>query len=630
LAVSIKSAIERIAIPMARAARSFTECKGWIPFGHARMEDHARERFGRTGRWLRDHAALGRAVDRLPGLADELGESGVERPLGKVAALWIGNVASAESLQAWVEMARATTVRELKVAVSKARAEGSSWPPAGGETVRDRNADASREPQAIPSSADAGERHLIRFLVPSPVRGCFDETLRLFRAVSGHEDTVTSFVESLVAEAHAGARPPDVDSVPLRSSRDPSAAERLLARCTDLWAHLPHRAGPQSQADPAVKAIAQFESLSRRAGHGDAVELDLQIRRLIELEDDLERHLGRLLCEMAGRGAWARLRFAGVRHYAEQRLGLGRTTVEGRTRIARALPRWPHLRKAYDEGRIGLETAVLLVRILGRFPADETVEKSWVERAARATVKRLRDEASALGRLELAECRDRAPGPMTDAEWHGSLELRPGGIRKRVYELGRRSEEWTHSDVFLRLRLPAELARDFIAAVDSSRRALAERVKSVPWDEAWPDPSAPPSVKAARSFSVRCRRVPAWVGLLALLEDFVDTWDVPQASSTRRSTDVYSRDGWRCTAPGCTSRRNLEDHHLRYRSRGGDKRSLDNRTCLCRFHHQKGEHGELASCRGQAPIEVVWRLGRKDVGSCFRNELRLDRQLQSD
>ncbi|HEY3174554.1 MAG TPA: hypothetical protein VGK94_02200, partial [Candidatus Polarisedimenticolia bacterium] len=48
-----------------------------------------------------------------------------------------------------------------------------------------------------------------------------------------------------------------------------------------------------------------------------------------------------------------------------------------------------------------------------------------------------------------------------------------------------------------------------------------------------------------------------------------------------------------------------------------------NRECLCRFHHQCGEHGGLASCRGQAPLDVVWRLGRQDVGTWWRNEVRM-------
>ncbi|HEU4400678.1 MAG TPA: HNH endonuclease signature motif containing protein, partial [Candidatus Polarisedimenticolia bacterium] len=63
----------------------------------------------------------------------------------------------------------------------------------------------------------------------------------------------------------------------------------------------------------------------------------------------------------------------------------------------------------------------------------------------------------------------------------------------------------------------------------------------------------------------------------------------------------------------------LEDHHVVYRSRQGPD-DLSNRACLCRFHHQRGEHGDLASCRGTAPLGILWRLGRKDLSSWYRNE----------
>jgi hypothetical protein len=116
--------------------------------------------------------------------------------------------------------------------------------------------------------------------------------------------------------------------------------------------------------------------------------------------------------------------------------------------------------------------------------------------------------------------------------------------------------------------------------------------------------------------------VPAWLGLLALLEDFVLTWDTDARDVPPPNDCIYIRDGWRCTAPGCSSRRNLESHHVVYRSQGGGD-DASNRTTLCRFHHQRGEHGGLASCSGQAPLGLDWRLGRDEPGEWYRNERRL-------
>ena len=120
--------------------------------------------------------------------------------------------------------------------------------------------------------------------------------------------------------------------------------------------------------------------------------------------------------------------------------------------------------------------------------------------------------------------------------------------------------------------------------------------------------------------------VPEWVAMLALIEDFVATWDDPRQAPRRDSDAIYVRDGWRCAAPGCTSRRNLEDHHVVYRSRGGTD-ALSNRTCLCRFHHQQGQHGGLMTCSGKAPLGLVWTLGDRGEGGTFRNDRRVERLL---
>lgn len=50
MALALRAALERITIPLARATQTFVRKKAWFPFGHARVADHARERFGRSGR----------------------------------------------------------------------------------------------------------------------------------------------------------------------------------------------------------------------------------------------------------------------------------------------------------------------------------------------------------------------------------------------------------------------------------------------------------------------------------------------------------------------------------------------------------------------------------------------------
>ena len=81
--------------------------------------------------------------------------------------------------------------------------------------------------------------------------------------------------------------------------------------------------------------------------------------------------------------------FAGIGHYGEERLGISRTTAEDRSRLARALRRFPILSQAYERGDVGFESALLVLRVLGGGPVEAEVEKAWVERAREATVKRV-------------------------------------------------------------------------------------------------------------------------------------------------------------------------------------------------------------------------------------------------
>jgi hypothetical protein len=72
---------------------------------------------------------------------------------------------------------------------------------------------------------------------------------------------------------------------------------------------------------------------------------------------------------------------------------------------------------------------------------------------------------------------------------------------------------------------------------------------------------------------------------------------------------VIERDGYRCSVPGCSSRRNLHDHHVRFRSAGGSD-APENRVTLCAFHHLRCVHGHGGlRVWGCAPAGVVFELG---------------------
>ncbi len=83
----------------------------------------------------------------------------------------------------------------------------------------------------------------------------------------------------------------------------------------------------------------------------------------------------------------------------------------------------------------------------------------------------------------------------------------------------------------------------------------------------------------------------------------------------------FTRDGFRCTAPGCTGRRNLHSHHIRFRSARGPDEPW-NRTTLCAFHHLRGVHERGLRVRGRAPDHLVFELGPEPVERFRSGDLR--------
>jgi hypothetical protein len=97
-----------------------------------------------------------------------------------------------------------------------------------------------------------------------------------------------------------------------------------------------------------------------------------------------------------------------------------------------------------------------------------------------------------------------------------------------------------------------------------------------------------------------------------MLDHACETWGGYNVK-IRAAHRVFARDGWRCTVPGCSSFRNLHDHHIVFRSMGGSN-DLANRTTLCAWHHLRGVHGRRVRCVGTAPPALRFDLGlRQDA-----------------
>ena len=738
LAATLAARMHRLARPLARAAEAFVRQRGWFDLGYARAEDFARERLGRSGRWLRDHAALGRATLRSDRLLRALDGTDGGPPLGSVAAVAIARGTDTDFLPTWIAIARAVGVRELKRRLRQARAaecsfpvddngrrddtlrppdplieELASWcpealagpaffeaaalpwnrrhlealgfpiaphPPADiEEGIRDPQTRAlaawAREHFPGPGTEDGPDsdahepRATIRIDLPAAAAAAFFEVRELHRCVCGARTGTTGFVEALVAEARAAGLDPHPDLYGaldrLRHTDPPDEAERESTwdRRRRAWNASPPPASSAIPAEGAARALhpppsecpprapqADFPPVSEcspsvprgdsllpserfpcapqadlppasggdptpgqeseagskamlrraddllrradrlflRAGEGDAKELAAQLRELVGIEQDIRRVLGDLLAALARCRAWPALGFNSIRHYAEARLGLSRSGAEDLATLARALRHLQVVEEAREAGRLSCLAALRVVRILGRELACAELQQEWVAHAESTTIKRLDDERDALRlrRLLATTPEGRSAHPLTDADWHHSLGRLPGETTARIGAFVRLADERPADIATLRLVLPFGIAADFLGALEAAARRV-------------------------RTFSAGLAPFDArWLGLYALLTSYVASHDIH-----RGPRGVYARDGWRCMAPGCTSSAHLEDHHVLYRARGGDDEP-DNRVTLCRYHHQRGEHGGAMRVRGQAPLGLVFELD----GIHYRNE----------
>jgi len=102
---------------------------------------------------------------------------------------------------------------------------------------------------------------------------------------------------------------------------------------------------------------------------------------------------------------------------------------------------------------------------------------------------------------------------------------------------------------------------------------------------------------------------PRWLALERVLQHVIVHWQ----STPRHRDPIFERDGWRCAVPGCSSRRNLHDHHLQFRSRGGGN-ARENRVAVCVAHHLHGIHEGVVRASGVAPRDVRWELGVRSYG----------------
>ena len=283
--------------------------------------------------------------------------------------------------------------------------------------------------------------------------------------------------------------------------------------------------------------------------------------------------------------------------YLELMLGYGPHACNERLRVARELGELPQLHAALAAGRLHFSA----VRELTRVATRET-EDAWIAEATGKTVRQV--EQAVAGHIK-GDLPDDPADPDT-APRHVGFELTPATIaaframRKQLdAECG---ERLTDDQLF---QIVTRRALEPAAAVESPPAAqvalmVCPSCKAATADGAGMIADVTPAQRDAAMCDAE---------LLGDVEREPER--VRKTITPRLRRQVFARDHHRCTVPGCRSARNLDVHHIQFRSHAGPH-EMQNLTVLCSAHHHL-LHDGLLRISGKAP-DLVYERRTEDDG----------------
>ena len=344
--------------------------------------------------------------------------------------------------------------------------------------------------------------------------------------------------------------------LPLAAAAEVIAAEGLSAApapVDDCPLREPPPEPVDTPADPGWSAVEvpiaeDVEKLLQLGPAGDPFMIDERLRVARRAMQRIDWQMGVLLRTFFDLRLHRAFGFPSASRYVAERLGLSGRKARALVALERGLRRTPALAAAYREGNVSWLRALTLLPVASR-------DDAWVARAGEVTLRRLVAEVEwALDRRDAGL--PTAPPP-------------PGATLAPVErQMCARSDDMLDADITF-AAAPSVVAL-FRAALDAFRPAGE----------------------------------PRWKACEKLLEHVCHEWE----AQPQHHDPVFARDGWRCAVPACTSRANLHDHHIRYRSAGGDN-SRANRVTICAWHHLRGIHLGRIRAHGTAPHAITWEIG---------------------
>jgi hypothetical protein len=624
---------------LAHIAARLVDHQAWTRLGFARLSDYAAECLGLSARSVRDLAQVGLALRRRPRLEDAL----VTGTLGWTKVRLLARLVWEEDLGPWIDHAQRVTAQELSKAV--------------------RAVDRGSVEAGAAEESQARSRGFAVRCTPE-VRRKWHAARSAARRVAGHALHLSEAAEVIAAEVlsalpmddHPDAGPCEEGEFSWERATAPAADEpehgvTLPPPWPTGGAGWPRRPShPRPSYPPALRPL--LEGLDE----ADAFSLDERLQRAVCLERRHEARIGPLLAVAWPRVVHRALEYPTREAYARERLGMDPTRARALVRLERTAFENEAFARGYRSGALSWVKAGIVAPLVSADPLGWFVS-DWVRWAERVTARRLRDdveEALALAETDPGAFR-RSGGLPGEAHREirapatgGGRDLAGGNLAGRTLMGGDRGigatakeQEGTLSDPEpgpgasrsdtktdedgrdREIRAPATVGGGHLVGV---QRGVEDRLgdyrhpeplKSAPHETCWARFIGPADIVLLVK-TVLCtvrRRMERETGRLptegqalgAMLDHCFETWGSFDETLARRYK-VFARDGWRCAAPGCSSMRNLHDHHIRFRSAQSSD-DLENRITLCAFHHLRGVHGGLLRCIGRAPDGLRWELG---------------------
>jgi hypothetical protein len=361
---------------------------------------------------------------------------------------------------------------------------------------------------------------------------------------------------------------------------------------------------------------------------GGAASLDHRLRGLIELRQNLAWHQGRLLRTFANYRLYRALGFASFSRYCRENLGMSVRRARGLIALERRLLELPHLARAYRDGELSWVKASEIARV-----ANEETEREWIHFGRSVTVRRIREEVALTasniddvtaplyarrggppgltpdGQVQLCAPSvqplplppspgDEAPTPTADAAPGSTDDSAPdstAGVQTCAPVTGIESST---------TRAPGPTPNDLEVQTCARSNLITTRIRF----------RAPVAAAQVWRYALAvCRAVEGnhlqdWECVAKMIESFHRTWDLRGSPAWQRRYRIFERDGWRCRVPGCSSRRNLQAHHVVFLSRGGGGED-DNLVTVCITHHLRCLHAETLRCHRLPGGLFAWEFG---------------------